>query len=62
MSISENIGLKDFNFFKYENNLSIHTQTHRDTHKELQQHVKGEYIIRIIVLFPCALTNYNLRR
>lgn len=50
MSINENIELKDFNFFKYENDLSIHTQTHRDTQKKLQQHVKGEYIIRIIVL------------
>lgn len=58
MSINKNNGLNDFNSFKYKNNLSIHTQTHRDTQKELQQHVKGEYLIRIIALFHCALTKY----
>lgn len=49
MPINENIGLNNFNFFKYKNNSSIPMQTHRDTWKELHQQAKGEYIIRITV-------------
>lgn len=33
MSISEKIGLNDFNSFKYKNDLSIHTQTQRHTER-----------------------------
>lgn len=38
--------------------ICLYTHKHRDTQKELQQHIKGEYLIRIIALFHCALTKY----